>query len=319
MVLLISVGAFLSIMTLFLCAHHILSADNRAFVERLNRLTGIMKKTVITASGEPKGVRGLIRRMSASMGSAKWERTFEQPLQQASLPISGAEFIVFCLGSAFLGFAAVRLVSGGNLLFALGGAVLFLWIPFLIVRIRTRRRMKAFNHQLGDALILISNSLRTGYSFIQSFDLVAREMQPPMSEEFSRTMKEMNLGMTTEDALEKMTKRIPSNDLDLVITAVLIQRQVGGNLAELLDNLAHTIRERVTIRGHIRTLTAQGRISGIIISLLPLGIGGIIYYFNPEYIKVLFTHSVGSKLLMGACVSQVVGIFLVRRIVNIKV
>jgi len=94
---------------------------------------------------------------------------------------------------------------------------------------------------------------------------------------------------------------------------------VGGNLAELLDNLAHTIRERVTIRGHIRTLTAQGRISGIIISLLPLGIGGIIYYFNPEYIKVLFTHSVGSKLLMGACVSQVVGIFLVRRIVNIKV
>jgi tight adherence protein B len=205
------------------------------------------------------------------------------------------------------------------LIFALAGAVLFFWVPFLIVRIRTRRRMKAFNHQLGDALILISNSLRTGYSFIQSFDLVAREMQPPMSEEFSRTMKEMNLGMTTEDALEKMTKRVPSNDLDLVITAVLIQRQVGGNLAELLDNLAHTIRERVTIRGHIKTLTAQGRISGIIISLLPLGIGAIIYFFNPEYIRILFTHSVGSKLLIGAFVSQIVGIFLVRRIVNIKV
>lgn len=321
MVWLISIGAFLSIMTFLLCVHQLFSAENKAFVERLDRLAGSMKTTGETGEDavEPKGVRGMIRRVSEFLGSTQWERRFEQRLQQASMSMSGAEFIVFCMGSAFWGFAVVHLASGGNLIFALAGAVLFFEIPFLVMRIRARRRMKLFNHQLGDALILIANSLRTGYSFTQSFDLVAREMQPPMSVEFSRTMKEMNLGMTTEDALENMSKRIQSKDLDLVITAVLIQRQVGGNLAELLDNLARTIRERVRIRGHIQTLTAQGRISGIIITLLPLFLGLIIYSLNPEYVKLLFTNSVGSKLLATAFVSQIVGVILIRRIVNIKV
>lgn len=321
MVLLISIGAFLSIMTLLLCVHQFMSVDNRAFVERLDHLAGTMKIAGETGrkAEESRGVRRLIRRVSESLGAAQWERRFEQRLQQASMPISGAEFIVFCLGAAFWGFAVVHMASGGNLLLALAGAVLFFEIPFLVMRIRTRRRMKVFNRQLGDALILIANSLRTGYSFIQSFDLVAREMQPPMSTEFSRTIKEMNLGMTTEDALEKMSKRLQSNDLDLVITAVLIQRQVGGNLAELLDNLARTIRERVRIRGHIQTLTAQGRISGIIVTLLPLILGLIIYSLNPEYIELLFTNSVGSKLLAAAFVSQIIGVILIRRIVNIKV
>ena len=321
MVLLISIGAFLSIMTLLLCGHQFISADQRAFAARLDRLATSMKpsEAVRDEAVDPKGLRRMVQRVSEFLGSAQWERRYEQRLQQASMPISGAEFIVFCLGSAFWGFAVVHLVSGGQLAFALASAVLFFEFPFLLMRIRTRRRMKAFNRQLGDALILIANALRTGYSFTQSFELVAREMQPPMSVEFSRTTKEMNLGMTTEDALEKMSKRIQSNDMDLVITAVLIQRQVGGNLAELLDNLAHTIRERVIIRGHIQTLTAQGRISGIIISLLPLCIGLIIYSFNPDYIRILFTHSVGSKLLIGGVISQIIGILIVRRIVNIKV
>jgi len=315
---LISIGAFLSIMTLLLWLHQLISASNKTYVNRLDRLAGTLSKTG-EEEDEQKGLRAVIRRLGPLFGSHKWGHSIELRLQQASLSLSGAEFILICLILALLGFATGYLGSGGNLIFASAGAFLSYSIPLLIVQIRTRRRMKAFNHQLGDALILISNSLRTGYSFIQSFDLVAREMQAPMSVEFSRTMKEMNLGMTTEDALDKMTKRIQSHDLDLVITAVLIQRQVGGNLAELLDNLAHTIRERVRIRGHIQTLTAQGRISGLIVSLLPIGIGLIIYSFNPEYIRLLFTHAIGVKLVIAALISQIIGILLVRRIVNIEV
>lgn len=318
MVWLISVGVFLSMMTLLLWFRQLMLSDNKVFVERLERLASTMK-TSGEEDSDPKGLRKIIGTLSQYLGSPQWERNLEHRLQRASLPVTGVEFILICLSVAFLGFAMVRIGSGGNFIFAIAGAFLFFWSPFLVIRARTKRRMKALNNQLGDALILISNSLRTGYSFLQSFDLVAREMQPPISVEFSRTMKEMNLGMTTEDALENMARRIDSNDLDLVITAVLIQRQVGGNLAELLDNLAHTIRERVRIRGHIQTLTAQGRISGVIITLLPVGIGLVIYFLNPDYISLLFNHSIGSTLLVGAVVSQIIGILLVRRIVNIEV
>ena len=318
MVLLISVGVFLSMMTLLLWLHQFVSADNRVFVDRLDRFAVKMNKSG-EEGNDPKGLRRVILKLSQHLGSPKWERSLDHRMQQASLPIKGAEFMVICLSLAFLGFAIVYIRSVGNVIFAFAGAFTLFCIPYLIVRARIIRRMKALNLQLGDALILISNSLRTGYSFLQSFDLVAREMQPPISAEFSRTIKEMNLGMTTEDALAGMDKRINSNDLNLVITAVLIQRQVGGNLAELLDNLSHTIRERVRVRGHIQTLTAQGRISGLVVSLLPIVVGFCIFFLNPEYINVLFTHHTGNMLLIGAAVSQIIGIVLVRSIVNIEV
>jgi len=184
---------------------------------------------------------------------------------------------------------------------------------------KTAKRRKAFNSQLGDALILIANSLRTGYSFMQASDMVAQEMRPPISSEFARAVKEMNLGVTIEEALANLGKRINSEDLDLVLTAVLIQRQVGGNLSEVLDNIARTIRERVRIRGEIRTLTAQGRISGVIVSLLPIVLGLIIYLLNPEYVKLLFVHPFGKILLGVAGLGQVIGILVIRRIVDIEV
>lgn len=238
---------------------------------------------------------------------------------RAGLPLRGGEFIVLCGGSAILLAILLFLISGGKLLAALIGAAVGVLIPFLLVGIKTAKRMKAFNGQLGDALILIANSLRTGYSFMQAADMVAQEMRPPISTEFSRTVKEMNLGITMENSLENLAKRIDSDDLDLVLTAVLIQRQVGGNLSEVLDNIAKTIRERVRIRGEIRTLTAQGRISGVIVSLLPLGLGLVIYAMNPEYIRLLFVHPAGKLMLGVAVVGQMIGIMIIRRIVNIEV
>jgi tight adherence protein B len=210
-------------------------------------------------------------------------------------------------------------MGAGSVIFSLLGAIVGFAFPFVLVRSKTEKRMKAFNNQLGDALILIANSLRTGYSFMQASDMVAKEMRPPISSEFARTVKEMNLGITMEDSLGNLAKRIDSEDLELVLTAVLIQRQVGGNLSEVLDNIARTIRERVRIRGEIRTLTAQGRISGIIISLLPISLGMVIFAMNPSYVKVLFFHPLGKIMLGVAVIGQVVGILVIRRIVDIEV
>lgn len=234
------------------------------------------------------------------------------------MPLRSGEFVVLCGCSAMLGLLLL-FVAGRSMVMASIGAVVGFMLPFLLMNIKTGKRIKLFNRQLGDALILIANSLRTGYSFMQALDMVAKEMKPPISSEFARTVKEMNLGTTTESALGNMAKRINSEDLDLVLTAVLIQRQVGGNLSEVLDNIARTIRERVRIRGEIKTLTAQGRLSGFVVGLLPVIMGCIIYVLNPEYVKVLFTHPIGRLMLGAAAVSQVIGIILIRRIVDIKI
>lgn len=287
-------------------------------------LTGYKDAAPSSASTPPNGkplsgVRGIIRRLSKYFESPQWAKLLEHKLIQAGLPLRGSEFVVICTGAALIAALLLFLVSGGHISSALYGGVLGAGLPMLALKIKAQRRLKQFNAQLGDALILIANSLRTGYSFLQAIEMVSREMPQPISMEFGRLLKEMNLGVIAEDALNNMAKRMNSDDLDLVITAVVIQRQVGGNLAEILDNISNTIRERVKIKGEIKTLTAQGRVSGIIISLLPICVGVLIYMMNPEYIRMLFTHPAGKIMLTGAIVSQIIGIALIRKVVNIEV
>jgi len=260
----------------------------------------------------------LVKSMSKYLGTVQWSRLIEHKLTQAALPMRSAEFMVICIVTMVFSMVVLFLLSSSSLLSLIGGIAGF-GMPFLTLKIKIEQRRKAFNDQLGDTMVLIANALRTGYSFMQAVDMVSREMAKPIGEEFSRVLKEMNLGVTTEDALNNMAKRVNSEDLDLVITAVLIQRQVGGNLAVVLDGIANTIRERIKIKGHIRTLTAQGRISGIIIGLLPIAIGGVIYLINPEYIKVLFTHPMGRAMLVAGACSQFIGIMVIRKIINIDI
>ncbi|NMC33505.1 MAG: type II secretion system F family protein [Veillonellaceae bacterium] len=322
MVVLISVAVFFSLMTIVLLLGQLLTDDNGS-VERLKHLVesrqygpGIL---ALEEKNNPKGIRGLIRSASRCLSSLKWSHDLDVRLQQAAISFTGAEFMVICLSLGVIGFLGGYIGSHGNFVNAFAGAAMLIAIPFLMLQICRKRRMKAFSQQLGDALTLAANSLRTGYSFIQAFDMVAREMQPPISAEFARTVKETNLGIPMEDALVSMAKRVNSKDFDLVITSVLIQRQVGGNLAEILDNIARTIRERVRIRNEIKTLTAQGRISGLIVGLLPFGLSAAIYVINPEYISLLFVHPVGRMILAGALIGQLIGILLIRRIVTIEV
>jgi len=265
------------------------------------------------------GWRPIIRRLGEQLALAdgSWTRRMEHRLIQAGLPLKSQEFLVICLGAALVN-SLLFMVKGG-LLGAVFGGICGYGLPFLFLKVKTKRRAKAFNDQLGDTLVLVANALRTGYSFMQAIEMVAREMMPPISVEFARTLKEMNFGVPTEAAMTNMAMRVDSDDLDLVITAVLIQRQVGGNLAEVLDSIAGTIRERIRIKGEIKTLTAQGRMSGVIISLLPVVLLLALKLINPGYVDLLFTHPAGQIMLGAAVLGQVLGIVTIQKIVTIDI
>lgn len=328
MLLFIVLLGALSLFLFGLVAYRAFTKDKEIIAERMNRYVEQRQQPISTRlqtagiEGTEKRVasyRLLIREMSKYLESPKLSQYMEHKLIQAGLPMRAAEFMVICLATSLFGLLLMALLSGGKFFFLLFGLILGYLIPHIFLRIKIEKRAKAFNDQLGDTLVLVANSLRTGYSFLQAVEMVSREMLPPISEEFGRVLKEMNLGVGTEEAMNNLAKRVNSDDLDLVVTAVLIQRQVGGNLAEVLDNIANTIRERVKIKGQIKTLTAQGRISGMIISFLPVGVGAMIYFMNPDYISLLFTHSLGRAMLAGGVVSQLIGILLIRKIVNIDV
>ena len=189
-------------------------------------------------------------------------------LAKADLKLRVSEYVMVIVGLIVL-LCAVLFLRFHSPILALIGIPVGYFAPGFFLKFRQRRRLKAFNNQLGDTVVLLSNALKAGYSFAQAMATIAKSSSPPMADEFSRAVREMNLGVSVDDALQHMVKRIESEDFDLMVTAVQIHRVVGGNLAEILDTIAFTIRERIRIQGEIRTLTAQARASGYIITGLP--------------------------------------------------
>lgn len=325
MLLLIAILTFITLLVIGLLCYNYMIANRytvssrmEQYVEKQPQEQVALTPIVSHASNQSSPWHLLIKNMSKHFESLQWSRLIEQQLIQAALPMRGAEFLVICFGVGLFGTLLFGILSSNIFLGLLGGGIGFS-SPLLILKMKIEQRKKAFNDQLGDTIILIANALRTGYSFMQSIEMVSREMAKPIGEEFTRVLKEMNLGVTTEDALTNMTKRVKSDDLDLVITAVLIQRQVGGNLAVVLDSIANTIRERIKIKGHIQTLTAQGKISGIIIGMLPFALGIMIYLLNPEYVKILFVDPMGRAMLIAGVMGQFIGIMVIRKIINIDI
>ena len=257
-----------------------------------------------------------------TLGKSKWgsrhKEKIDVQLVQAHLPIKSEEYIAINI-IIFLAAAVVFLVFTESLAGSGALALLAACAPGIYVNSRRKSIIQKIDQQLPDTLALISNTLKSGYSFLQAVDAASRELPPPVSLEFQQILKEINLGVNTEKALESLSKRVQSQDLELIIMAVLIQRQIGGNLSEILDNISETIRSRIKIKGEIKILTAQGRISGLIISLMPVALGVILYFINPKYISVLFNHPVGWGMIGLAVVMQGIGIFLIRRIIRIEV
>lgn len=326
MLAVIALATFFLVMFSCLAIYYLLSANRQAINERMNTYLQMQeaeaaKTGTVPADVGENSLRSLLRQAGKLFESPQWKWTqlLEHKLVQAGLALRSSEYMALWTGVTLLGIFLGYAFSGGTLLFAVLGGAIGGYAPYLYLKLKIQKRAKAFNDQLGDTLVLMANSLRTGYSFLQAVDMVAREMPPPISLEFSRALQEMSFGVATEDALNNMALRIDSDDLDLVITVVLIQRQVGGNLAEIMDSIAGTIRERVRIKGQIRTLTAQGRISGLIIGGLPVVMTILIYLINPEYMSLLFTTPQGKMMLLIGLTSLVLGGFAIRKVIDIDV
>ncbi|MEZ4644031.1 MAG: type II secretion system F family protein, partial [Chloroflexota bacterium] len=247
-------------------------------------------------------------RLDKALSGQGFFEPLRERLARADIKLRVSEYIIVNALSTVGVAAAAYFFFGGNIILALVGAVVGLRVPRMYVNSAATRRMTKFNNQLGDTLNLWVNALRSGYSVLQGMETIATELPPPVSKEFERVVQEVRLGLSVEQALANMFRRVPSEDLDLVITAVNIQREVGGNLAEVLDVISFTIRERVRIQGEIRTMTAQGRISAWIISLLPIALGLLLYSINPGYVSELWVQEPPFVLPGFPCGWIVVGI-----------
>ncbi|SDQ23153.1 type II secretion system F family protein [Virgibacillus salinus] len=255
----------------------------------------------------------LIRRKKPS----KKRNTLEDRISVAGLPIKPEEFVAFRWLLAIILGGILQL--NGSILLAIVGLVFGYFVPEIWLKGKQRKRIKAFNEGLPGMITSIIGSLRAGFSFVQSLQMVSQESYSPIKEEVEHIIKSMQYGTSMEDALLEWQKRMPSDDLRLLVDAILIQRQVGGNLAYLLDKIVETTRERTKIENQIKTLTAQGRLSGIVISLLPVVLGFIIYLMNPEYITTLFVNPIGRLMLVAALIGGIIGFFLIRKITTIEV
>ncbi|MGH2408258.1 MAG: type II secretion system F family protein, partial [Candidatus Limnocylindrales bacterium] len=231
--------------------------------------------------------------INRAVESGDFGANLARDLARADLALKVSEYLLAWVGTT-LGVPLVLLVAGrvspglANPLVLLVGAVVGFFLPRLWLNRRQASRLGAFNSHLADTITLIANALRAGSSFLQAIELVVRETQPPISTEFGRVIREVNLGLTFDDALQNMVRRVRSDDLELMATAITIQHQVGGNLAEIMDSIAFTIRERVRIKGEIKTLTAQQRMSGLVVGLLPIGLAAILFVIAPGFMEPMF-------------------------------
>jgi tight adherence protein B len=252
-------------------------------------------------------------------------------LARADLKLKPSEYLMIW-GASIVGIPlAMVLLSvvvsafGSPLMWLIGMFIGFMLPRFWLGR-RKGGRLNAFNKQLPDTITLIANALRAGSSFLQAIEMVVRESRPPVSTEFARVIREVNLGLPFELALENMVRRVRSDDLELMATAISIQHTVGGNLAEILDSIAYTIRERVRIKGEIRTLTAQQRLSGYVVGMLPIGLAGFLFIAAPKFMDPMFDKSiaigglpVGVIILAFGGFMMFLGFMAIRKIVDIEV
>jgi tight adherence protein B len=238
--------------------------------------------------------------------------------EQANVALTVPNFVGICGGLGALGLFLPS-IGGLSVTLAPVMALFLAFLPIVWLLLRRKRRLKRFAAQLPQALELIARALRAGHSLAAGFSLVAQEMSDPIGGEFSRTFEEQNLGKPLEEALEDLTKRVPNLDLKFFATAIILQRQTGGDLAEILDKIGHLIRERFQIWGQVQALTGEGRLSGIVLLALPPALFAVVYRMNPDYLMLLFTDDLGKKMLVGGIVSQLLGALMIRKIVNIRV
>jgi tight adherence protein B len=263
----------------------------------------------------PTQVSSFGRRFADRQGFAD---RLDAELEAAGVSLRSGEFVVITVVAALIGAVLGAAIFRSFVLAGVFGAVGGIG-PTLALRTALKRRAEQLREQLPDVLTIMASSLRAGHSFLQSLDTVAKEIAQPAASEFQRVVAEIRLGRPADDALEAMSERVGSDDFRWAVLAVNIQREVGGNLAEILDNVADTLRERATIRRQIRVLTAEGRLSAWVLCCLPIALALYMYAVNPDYISLLFTSTYGLVMLIGALVLLGIGILWMRKIIDIDV
>ncbi len=321
--LVISIAVFIGVSALIVGIAFVMRGDKEQEVEeRLSVLTGGKKKKSRSAADAAQYAELL-----ASMredGSSAIERMISRYMnlqllfEQADVALPVPQFLIICAILAGVGIV-LPAAAGMNVLFAPVVGTFLAILPIIWLLMRRKRRLRKFAAQLPEALELIARALRAGHSLAAGMNLVAHEMSPPINVEFSRTFEEQNLGIPMEEALESLTKRVPNLDLKFFATAIVLQRQTGGDLAEILDKIGHLVRERFQIWGQVQALTGEGRLSGIVLLALPPALFAVVYRMNPDYLMLLFTDDMGKKMLVGGVVMQLLGALAIRKIVNIRV
>ncbi len=265
-----------------------------------------------------------------------WGQSLTRSLARADIKMKTGEFILVTIILTIVGGIVGFILSGGlssgperttmqqlaSIPGVIIGAGIGFFLPTLYMRRQQGRRLIKFDNQLADMLSLMVNGLRAGYSIMQALEAVSKELPPPISDEFRRVVQEMQIGIPMDVALENLTRRIPSKDLDLLVTAINVQREVGGNLAEILDTISHTIRERVRVKGEIRILTSQVLTSGRFLAIMPVAVIIIMYFINRQYMMRFFnpaTRMFGIPALIIGLFMIITGYFLMQKIAKIEV
>lgn len=317
------IALLLALATLFfaLFALNILGAAAKARRERVAERLG-----ALALAGPEVSAQDLVRRTLYSevpwfhrlLADLHWTRNFERVIRQAKMTGTPGLYLLLSAVIGAVGFLLLQLLTGAFLAALLAAAILG---PLPIVRVYRRRaaRMAEFQRQLSDALDLIARALKAGNTFSGGMRMVADEFADPIGPEFATTLDEINYGMDAEKALHNLMERVDSLDLRFFVVSVNIQRETGGNLSEIIGNTASLIRERFKIHGRIRILSAEGRISAIVLLALPFAAAGVLYLIKPDYMLLLFNEPLGQAMIKSALASMAMGYFIIRRMVNFKV
>lgn len=274
-----------------------------------------------TSASVIESARDALNPLNQAMSEQKWGKAMRQKLSRADLKITVAEFaasrFIAAIAGFLLGFA---FLAGGDFVFSSLFGVVGYFTPGFLVSRRVTQRLRAFETQLPDTLSLWVNALRSGYSVLQSMEAISKDSPEPTKTEFSRVVKEVALGIDMSDALDHLLERIESEDLDLVVTAVNIQREVGGNLAEILEVISTVIRERIKLKGEIRVLTSQGRMTGYLISFLPIGLAAFLNMASPGYMNEMFNNRLCGWPMLGIALALIgVGTAIIQKIIDIDI
>jgi tight adherence protein B len=311
--------AFVVVVAIFYVIARVLGGPDGSIEDRLDQFVSRAVEERPTDDKVERSPSVFTRSIDHAVAGRGFAQNISTQLARADLRLTPGEYIILTITSVLGTGIIAYVVMHRNPILTLGGLVLGFFLPRFYVKFRQAKRLRDFNNQLGDAINLLANGLRSGYSLLQAMDALAREMPPPIADEFKRVVREIGLGLSNERAMNNMLRRIPSDDLDLMITAINVQHEVGGNLAEILEVISHTIRERIRIKGEIRVLTSQQMLSGYVISFLPIALGFILYAMNPEYMGAMFQEPCGWAMIAVGVISTTIGFIAIRKIVNIEV